>query len=417
MAKRSRISAICVALTVLLALISGAVGISLPGARAQVPNRVGLVVRFGDGSIITRCVEFGEPGISGYDALTRAGLDVVAAFDSGKGAAVCSIEGTGCPVEDCLTCATPDYWSYWHLVGGAWSYSPTGAGSYTVRTGDVEGWSWGPGEPPPVVPFDQICAPPSTNTPPPTDIPPTNTPVPPTDTPPPPADTPVPPTATAPPSMPMVWFRLDDNPIAVGACTTVRWDTSNTQEVYLDGESVSANSSREVCPTRSQEYRLRVVAAAEEQTYTLLLGVTGMAPTETDPQQPSTIPPTSPPPTPAPTKVTSLSATATPQAAAFLAPSPLPTVQSTATTSPSSTPAHEAALPSAPSLASSSAPITQPTRTPLAPNTTPLTTDDRKSIASDKNATSALVPIGYIVFSLIVGGLLGWLVFIVTRRK
>jgi hypothetical protein len=30
---------------------------------------------------------------------------------------------------------------------------------------------------------------------------------------------------------------------------------------------------------------------------------------------------------------------------------------------------------------------------------------------------SAAVPIGYIVFSLIVGGLLGWLVFEMRRRK
>ncbi|RLC66222.1 MAG: hypothetical protein DRI48_05180, partial [Chloroflexi bacterium] len=54
------------------------VGPHLPGTQAQSPNRVGLVVRFGDGSLVTRCVEFSEPEISGYDVLTRSGLNVVA---------------------------------------------------------------------------------------------------------------------------------------------------------------------------------------------------------------------------------------------------------------------------------------------------------------------------------------------------
>ena len=148
------ISHFCLALAVLLAF--AIVGLFLPGTRAQETNRVGLVVRFGDGSHVTRCVEFSEPEISGYDALMNSGLDVVAA-----GWAICDIEGeSGCPVEDCfcqchgIPCT---YWTYWHLVDGNWDYSGVGAGVYKVHGGDVEGWSWGAGEPPPVVPFDQIC--------------------------------------------------------------------------------------------------------------------------------------------------------------------------------------------------------------------------------------------------------------------
>ncbi|MCK4472299.1 MAG: hypothetical protein KAW49_10985, partial [Anaerolineae bacterium] len=261
-------------LTLIVLLVLAVVRASPPGARAQSPNRAGLVVRFGDGSFITRCVEFSEPQISGYDVLMRSGLNVVAAYYSGEGAAICKIEHEGCLVEDCLTCAYPNYWSYWHLVDGAWVYSQVGVSGYTVHPGDVEGWSWGAGEPPSLVPFDQICAPPPTDTPLPTDTPP------PTDAPP-PTDTPPPPTATSPPPTPVVWFRLDENPIPVGTCTRVRWDTSNALEVYLDEERVDSSDGLEVCPTEPQEYHLRVVSAVGEQTHTLVLGVTGTLPSPT----------------------------------------------------------------------------------------------------------------------------------------
>ena len=54
----------------------------LAATHAQQSNRAGLVVRFGDGSLTTRCVEFSESTISGYDLLTRSGLNIVAAFDA-----------------------------------------------------------------------------------------------------------------------------------------------------------------------------------------------------------------------------------------------------------------------------------------------------------------------------------------------
>jgi hypothetical protein len=127
-------------------------------AHAQGPNRVGLVVRLSDGSHLTRCVEFSEPEINGYDVLIRSRLDVVAA-----GQAICDIEDqSDCPAADCfcqchgVPCL---YWSYWHLVGGDWDYSGVGAGAYQVHDGDVEGWSWGADEPLPVIAFHQICLP------------------------------------------------------------------------------------------------------------------------------------------------------------------------------------------------------------------------------------------------------------------
>jgi len=129
-------------------------------ARAQDSNQAGLVVRFGDGSYITRCITFSEPSISGLDVLERSDLAVVAA-----GWAVCDIEGhSGCPAENCF-CQCPGgggaclYWSYWHLVDGSWVYSTVGSGGHDVHDGDVEGWSWGAEGSPPVVPFHEICMP------------------------------------------------------------------------------------------------------------------------------------------------------------------------------------------------------------------------------------------------------------------
>ncbi|HIP97484.1 MAG TPA: hypothetical protein EYH32_09765, partial [Anaerolineae bacterium] len=260
-----------------LLLVVMTVGYSRASVRAQSPNRVGLVVRFSDNEVITRCVEFSEPQISGYDVLVRSGLNVVAQFDPGVGVAICAIEDVGCPVDACLTCAMPNYWSYWHLQDDAWVYSQVGAGGYMVGDGEVEGWSWGAGVPPPVFSFDQICAPSPTLTPSPT-------------------FTPLPPSPTPPPPTPMVWFRLDTNPIPVGACTMVRWDTANASEVYLDGERVPPIGSREVCPTEPQEYRLRVVSEVGERIYTLVLGVVEVSPSPS----PSPVPTSAPPmPTPA----------------------------------------------------------------------------------------------------------------------
>ena len=206
----------------LLCLILGFV--NLASGSAQGTSRVGLVVQFSDGSTATRCISFVEQSITGYEVLQRSGLSVVDAFDPGQGAAICKIEGDGCPADDCF-CAMPYYWSYWHLQNGGWVYAPAGASQYQVQNGAVDGWHWGQGDPPPVIPFDQICAPAVLDTPVPTDTPviptdtlvPSHTPVPtdppiiPSNTPEPsidlpqptdtfqPTDTPLPPAATLPP--------------------------------------------------------------------------------------------------------------------------------------------------------------------------------------------------------------------------
>ena len=208
MGKRHKLLSILAALLLALLLFPAWAG-------ADGPSRVGLVVRFGDGSVFTKCVEFEEDQISGLEVLLRSGLRVVYQ-QSGLGAAVCKIEDDGCdyPSEPCFCkcLGGPNcvYWSYWHLKGGEWQYSPIGASGYFVRDGDVEGWAWGPGTAgsglePPVIDFNSICAPPPTATLTPTAAPtytpipsptPTLTPLPPTATRTPAPPTPVPPTST-----------------------------------------------------------------------------------------------------------------------------------------------------------------------------------------------------------------------------
>jgi hypothetical protein len=134
-------------------------------AAADGPNQAALVVVLENGLMVERCVTFDEPQVSGFDLLQLSGLDLVVDV-SGAGVAVCSIEGTGCPAEDCFCeCSGTDcvYWGYWYQQDGDWQYAQVGAASYRVNPGDVQGWAWGPSSPteatpPPNVTFDEVCS-------------------------------------------------------------------------------------------------------------------------------------------------------------------------------------------------------------------------------------------------------------------
>lgn len=153
-------------LPLMVALLGLALLLSSASSRAAGDNRVALVVSLGDGETATRCVSFPEESITGYEALQRSGLAFETEVQAG-GAAVCSIEGRGCPADNCF-CSCPGgtdclYWSYWHQIDGEWIYSVAGAGLYRVSDGAVEGWVWGPGSvsqapPPPDVSFADVCA-------------------------------------------------------------------------------------------------------------------------------------------------------------------------------------------------------------------------------------------------------------------
>jgi hypothetical protein len=152
---------------IILALVAGWLLSLAPSIHAQVPNQIGLVIVHGDGSATTRCIEFSEPQLTGYDVLARSQLNLSLSADA-MGAAICGIDGEGCtvPQEDCfcqMNQNPPLYWSYWQVKEGQWSYSSLGASNTTVQPGSVEGWVWGPGNvnaatPPPAYSLDQICA-------------------------------------------------------------------------------------------------------------------------------------------------------------------------------------------------------------------------------------------------------------------
>jgi hypothetical protein len=229
--------------------------------QADGPHRVGLVVARGD-KTITRCIEFNETEISGYEVLERSGLDLNADLTSGMGAAICRIDGQGCtyPAEDCFCqCqGTPCvFWIYWHLDDGDWQFSSHGASSYKVRDGSVEGWAWGKGSSegdgakPPVIPFEEICAAQPTDTPTPVPPTPTFTPLP-TETPT-PTDTPIP--------RPVIHsFTASRTTISAGESVTLSWDLSGADAAYLRSNGaetgVVAPGSQTVTPATTSTYIL-----------------------------------------------------------------------------------------------------------------------------------------------------------------
>lgn len=119
---------------------------SMTVAPAPTSDQTTLVVQFDDARRVVRKIDFTEP-ISGLALLEQSDLDVVKAeFDWGS--AVCSIEGVGCPAEDCF-CQENAFWSYLSWDGSAWVSYPVGpAQSVISTTGTVEGWHWSTGENP-----------------------------------------------------------------------------------------------------------------------------------------------------------------------------------------------------------------------------------------------------------------------------
>jgi hypothetical protein len=135
-------------------------------ALAQSTSQAAIVVTTGEGTTENRCVAFEGEDIAGLDLLKGSGFDTE--FDvKGFGSAICSISGVGCAADDCFCkCGGVGecvYWSYWHLEEDGWQYAASGASSYRVSHGDVDGWTWGPGSitraiEPPGVSFEEICS-------------------------------------------------------------------------------------------------------------------------------------------------------------------------------------------------------------------------------------------------------------------
>lgn len=282
------LSPILISLFCLLTL--GLAGQPSQSSAQQGAHKAGIIIQFPDKSTQTYCIEFEADTITGLDLLLKTGLDVKVEVQ-GLGALVCAIGSTGCdyPAQACV-CQSygPNgvYWVYSHLKDGKFRASITGAGTYKVSPGDVEGWAWGGGTQPPVYTFNQICAIPEAPAPTP------GPPAPPTDTPAPP------PSATPPPPLPPT---ITPNPLP----TKTQTHPSPTQEIQQPPATAPEPTSQ---PPTQQPAIQTATPPANTATST-----PATAPTNTTTPTASAIPlPTN---TNAPTPTLTTTPTATPQQA------------------------------------------------------------------------------------------------------
>jgi hypothetical protein len=137
--------------------IIGLSGVPLSNIKSSIgSHQAGLVVFSDNGSVYTACVSFAEDSISGLGLLERSGLSIETATNPNQGTAVCKIVGVGCPSNNCF-CSMPDYWSYWQSNVSGWTYSAIGSDQSQVVDGDVNAWSWGIGNQPALISYQNIC--------------------------------------------------------------------------------------------------------------------------------------------------------------------------------------------------------------------------------------------------------------------
>ncbi len=108
-------------------------------ADAATQNQATIVVEVdGQGSIV-RAITFTDP-ISGLKALQLSGLEIITS-ETGFGPAVCSINGVGCPADNCF--CNSKYWGNSRWDGSTWQPYPVGASSTVISaTGAADGWFW-----------------------------------------------------------------------------------------------------------------------------------------------------------------------------------------------------------------------------------------------------------------------------------
>ncbi len=148
MAWRSRIGRAAMAAGLLVGAGVLPVVTAAPAAASACNSSTGVTVVVDyQGSISVGCASSPSDGL---DALDQAGHAYT--FVHNQPGLVCQIDTEPNP---CNGAKTNAYWSYWHAArGGRWSYSNEGAGTYDPAPGSVEGWSFGAGSPPEVVPPD-----------------------------------------------------------------------------------------------------------------------------------------------------------------------------------------------------------------------------------------------------------------------
>ncbi len=132
-------------------------------ALGQGANHAVLVTVFDADDVVTECIDFSGPEISGMEMLNRSALTVVTSAVVGQGNAVCKIGDVGCdfPGEECF-CQCPGvpcaFWSLWLWQDGEWIASSRGADRTKVADGGMQAWVWSDGNiPPPAVNPASVC--------------------------------------------------------------------------------------------------------------------------------------------------------------------------------------------------------------------------------------------------------------------
>ena len=128
------------ALVALALLLVGSTRGAVPAA-AQDQLQAGVIVQVDEHAQAVRQIDF-SGAISGLQLLQLSGLDIAtASFPFGQ--AVCSIEGVGCPADNCF-CDPDRFWHYRYWDGSDWQDYGVGASASVIsRTGAIEGWQWG----------------------------------------------------------------------------------------------------------------------------------------------------------------------------------------------------------------------------------------------------------------------------------
>jgi hypothetical protein len=76
-----------------------------------------------------------------------------------------------------------------------------------------------------------------------------------------------------------VSFWSDSDGITVGECTTLRWSVQNATAVYLDGASVAADGTDDVCPAVTTTYNLYAESAGGDVSRAVTINVAAAADT------------------------------------------------------------------------------------------------------------------------------------------
>lgn len=149
------------AAVLLLAVLLGGLLIGTATAQGST-KRVGLVVRFGDGTQHLEVVTV-PANATALDVLNTSALEVETKDYGGGFIALCRINAFGCPADDCFCQA--ESWAFWvqNASRTDWDMAPTGIAAYTPADREVigfswTGWdeSWNPLVKPPVYTFEQL---------------------------------------------------------------------------------------------------------------------------------------------------------------------------------------------------------------------------------------------------------------------